>query len=275
MMNSGPANTPAKAHDRIGEGGKRLTGHQLCPADNSPVITVVTVVFNDATGLEKTISSVRIQRYPHVEHIVIDAGSQDGTREVLQRHNADLSYWVSEPDDGIYDAMNKGINLASGDIIGILNAGDTYTPEALDTIARYAKSNPRAQFIFGSVIKGKLRSQLKPWKIHWSFDFYTCHSVGFFIRTVAQHQVGLYNTTYRCSADYDLFYRMLVKHRMRGIVTKPTEIIGTFELGGFSERMRYLDHLFEETRIRLDNGQHRLCVLFIFLLRYLLNIRRI
>lgn len=274
-MNSRPANMPASTHDRVAQGGTRLTTPQHRPADNSPVITVITVVFNDATGLEKTISSVKMQTYPHVEHIVIDAGSRDGTREVLHRHDADLSYWISEPDGGIYDAMNKGIKLATGDIIGVLNAGDTYTPEALDIIARYARNNTGAQFIFGSVIKGKLRNQLKPWKIHWSFDFYTCHSVGFFIRTVAQHQIGLYNTTYRCSADYDFFYRMLVKHRMKGIVTKPAEIIGTFEPGGFSARMRYLDHLFEETRIRLDNGQHRLFVLVIFLLRYLRNIRRI
>lgn len=261
---------------RQGEGGKRLNVQRPQAADQGmPMITVITVVYNDAEGLEATIRSIAQQSYGRIEYIVIDGASGDGTLEVIKQHEASIDYWVSEPDKGIYDAMNKGLTLASGDLIGILNAGDTYAPDALQIIGRHAQRHDKAQFIFGSVFKGQLRSKLQPWKIHWSFDFYTCHSVGFFIRRQAQHEIGLYQTKYRCSADYDLFYRMVVKHRMKGVVTSPSELIGTFAPGGYSSQLSYLDHLVEETRIRLDNGQHRLVVLAIFMLRYLKNLRRL
>lgn len=263
------------SESRLGEGGKRLADPAKVPPTDMPMISVITVVYNDARGLESTIRSIERQQYVNVEYIVIDGGSTDGTLDVIKRHEQLIDYWVSEPDGGIYDAMNKGLALASGELIGILNAGDTYTPDALSIIGRYAKCHHEAQFIFGSVFKGQLRSKLQPWKIRWSFDFYTCHSVGFFIRRQAQNELGPYRTTYRCSADYDLFYRMLVKHRMRGVHTRPSELIGHFSPGGYSSQVSYLDHLFEETRIRLDNGQHRLAVLGIFVMRYLKNMPRI
>lgn len=260
---------------RQGEGGKRLNRPQGQHRSAAPLISVITVVYNDARGLEATIRSIEQQTHDGIEYIVVDGGSSDGTVGILQQNSALIDYWVSEPDGGIYDAMNKGLSLASGELIGILNAGDTYTPDALLIISRYAQKYPDAQFIFGSVVKGQLRSKLQPWKIHWSFDFYTCHSVGFFIRRQAQYEIGPYRTTYRCSADYDLFYRMIVKHGMKGVHTAPTELIGHFAPGGYSSQVNYMDHLFEETRIRLDNGQHRLAVLGIFVLRYLKNRRRI
>ena len=260
---------------RQGEGGKRV-GPTLNHVDSgTPTISVITVVYNDARGLEETIRSLGQQSYSDIEYIVIDGGSSDGTLDVIRRNEDLIDYWVGEPDGGIYAAMNKGLALVSGEIIGILNAGDTYTPGALQIIGRYAQQHLDAQFFFGTVFKGQLRSKLQPWKIHWSFDFYTCHSVGFFIRRRAQCEIGLYNTAYRCSADYDLFYRMVVKHGMKGVHTTPAELIGTFAPGGYSSRVNYLDHLLEETRIRLDNGQHRLMVLGIFVLRYLKNIRRL
>ena len=274
-MIEGPLDRLPFHHDRKAEGGIRLGKLQQGRVVDKPFITVITVVLNDAKGLEKTISSVKSQNFPLVEHIIIDGGSSDNTLSVLKSHSAFLNYWVSEPDNGIYDAMNKGLMLASGDIIGILNAGDTYDTDALSIIARYAVTYIDTQFIFGTVIKGKLRSNFHPWKIHWSFNFYTCHSVGFFIRRQAQYQLGPYSLAYRCSADYDLFFRMLIKHKMKGIATKPSEVIGRFALGGYSDRLNYLDHLVEETRIRLDNGQSRWLVLSIFILRYLRNIRRI
>ena len=100
------------------------------------------------------------------------------------------------------------------------------------------------------------------------FGFYSTHSVGFFIRKKAQKKVGYYNTKYKYSADYDFFYRMIAKHKLRGMATKKNEIFGKFRRGGFSSKISFMDYLNETIRIRLDNGQNILLVSIIFLLKY-------
>lgn len=96
-----------------------------------PPVSVITVVFNDAKHLRRAIESVLGQSYRPIEYIVVDGGSTDGTVEILRELDARLDYWVSEPDRGIYDAMNKGISCATGEIIGILNSDDWFEPEAV------------------------------------------------------------------------------------------------------------------------------------------------
>ena len=91
-----------------------------------PLISIVTVSYNAAATIEDAIRSVLQQTYPHIEYIVIDGGSKDGTVDLLRRYDTQISHWVSEPDKGIYDAMNKGIALATGEYIGFLNADDFF-----------------------------------------------------------------------------------------------------------------------------------------------------
>ncbi len=166
--------------------------------------------------------------------------------------------------------MNKGIKLVSGDVIGILNSDDYYYPNGLKIINDYFTKYPQLDFIFGTTIKyNKIKSGFYPWKINWTFGFYTTHSVGFFIRTKSQKKLGLYNTKFKCSSDYDLFYRMIKKKKMKGISTKKNEIIGYFRPGGFSDKIKYIDYLNENTKIRLHNGQNFLFVMFIHLMRYI------
>ena len=114
----------------------------------------------------------------------------------------------------------------------------------------------------------KLLHGYRPWKIHWSFGFYTTHSIGFFIRKKAQKKVGYYNTKYKYSADYDFFYRMIVKYKLKGMATKKNEIFGKFRRGGISSKIPFMVYLNETIRIRLDNGQNILLVSIIFLLKY-------
>jgi glycosyltransferase involved in cell wall biosynthesis len=258
------------------EGGWRLHGvPKTSSRPGAPVISVITVVFNDFAHVERTILSVLDQTYSNIEYIVVDGGSNDGTVDVLKKYDSSIAYWVSCPDKGIYDAMNKGIAAATGDVIGFLNSRDTYRPNGLEIVARYISKHVKADYFFGSVMKGTLRSGIKPYKIYWNFNFHTCHSVGFFIRRSAQDRVGPYSLKYKCSADYDLFFRMLVKHKLSGVASKPDELVGDFDQHGYSSQLNYIEHLFEETRIRLDNGQSRWVVLFIFVARYLLNRRRL
>ena len=105
-----------------------------------------------------------------------------------------------------------------------------------------------------------------PWKIHWSFGFYTSHSVGFFIIKKKHLEVGLYNKKY-LSADLDFFYKMIVKCKMKGMASKKKEIFGKFSKGGFSSKINYIDHLIDLNKIRIDNKQNFLFVYFLYFIK--------
>ena len=107
-----------------------------------------------------------------------------------------------------------------------------------------------------------------PWKIKYSFGFYTSHSVGFFIDLNQHKKIGFYNLKY-LSADLDLFYKMIVKYKMKGISSKEKEIFGEFSRGGFSSKVNYMDHLVDLNQIRIDNGQNKFFVYILFLIKIL------
>ncbi len=115
--------------------------------NNQPLVSIITVVLNDRHGLEQTLRSVQSQTYRHIEYIVVDGGSTDGTQEVLRMHGDSVQRWISEPDKGIGDAFNKGIAMATGEIVGILNAGDRYQFDTVETIIHeYLKCTDRSSF---------------------------------------------------------------------------------------------------------------------------------
>ena len=92
-----------------------------------PVITIITVVLNDEQNIEKTILSVLNQNYKNVEYVIIDGGSTDNTIKIIEKYNQEIAFWKSEKDDGLYDAFNKGLEKATGDLIGFVNSGDLLT----------------------------------------------------------------------------------------------------------------------------------------------------
>lgn len=233
-----------------------------------PLISIIMVVLNNKRYIQESINSVIDQSYKNYELIIIDGGSTDGTVKILKKNNLKIDYWISKKDNGLYDAMNKGIKLSKGSIISILNSDDVFYKKTLKTAANYFSRYKYIDFLFGSVMKYKLLYGYRPWKIHWSFGFYSAHSIGFFIRKKAQKKVGYYNTKYKYSADYDFFYRMIVKHKLEGMATKKNEIFGKFRRGGISSQISFMDYLKETIQIRLDNGQSKLLVLIIFLLKY-------
>ena len=235
---------------------------------NLPLITIITVVLNNKKFLQKTINSVLNQSYKNYELIVIDGKSTDGTVNILKKNNSKIDFWISEKDKGIYDAMNKGMRISRGSIIVILNSDDIFYKNALKMAVKYFIQNKSIDFLFGSVKKYKLLYGYKPWKIKWSFGFYSTHSIGFFIKKNSQKKVGFYNTKYKYSSDYDFFYRMIVKHKLKGMATKKNEIFGKFRRGGISSKLLYNDHLKEIYKVRVDNGQNRIFVLFLLFLKY-------
>ena len=236
---------------------------------NLPKISIITVVKNGEKHISENLKSVSSQTYQNFEHIIINGDSIDNTKKILLQNKSDHLRIVSEPDNGLYDAMNKGIKHATGEIIGILNSDDYFYQGAFSIVAKYFSEYPTIDYLYGSVFKHKVLHGFYPYKIYWTFGFYTSHSVGFFIRKKSQDLLGLYNTKYKYSADYDLFYRMIVQHKMKGMATKKKEVLGFFRPGGLSDKIKYIDYLNENTKIRLDNKQNFLIVMIIHFLRYI------
>ena len=258
------------------EGGLRILKIRKKSTIKGPLITLITVVFNNKRYLSETIQSVLNQSYQNIEYIIIDGGSTDGTLKIIKKFNKKINYWISEKDNGIYDAFNKGLKFATGDLIGFVNSDDILLKDACKYLVKYYKNNNDADFFFGSVKKhwGILYGY-KPWKIKFTWGFYTSHSTGFFIKKKLIKIVGKYNTKYKYSADYDYFYRMIVAKKLKGVASKKNEVFGIFRRGGFSSQVNFLDHLFECTRIRLDNNQNKFMVLLTFMIKFVFNLKRL
>ncbi len=238
-------------------------------------ISVITVTKNSEKYLKENIESVIKQNYNNYEHIIVDGNSTDNTFKIVKSYKNKLKFIKNINDKGLYHAMNVGIKHAKGDIIGILNSDDIFFQNTLKIVNKYFSQNEDLDFLFGSVYKHKLLYGYNPWKISFSFGFYSTHSVGFFIKKKSQFKVGLYNLKYKYSADYDLFIRMIKRYNLKGMSTKKNEIFGRFRSGGLSSRIKFLDYLRECNKIRLDNGQNILVVYIIFILRIIKNFRRI
>ena len=262
---------PARNKKRYGEGGLRIKNKK-----KKPLFSIITVVLNNDKYLEQTIKSVLSQTFTDYEYIIIDGGSKDNSINIIKKFEDRIDYWLSEEDSGIYDAFNKGISLAFGKYIGIINSDDVYNKNGLEIISRYIKKNNNIDFIFGSVKKhwGVLHGY-EPKKIWYSWGFYSSHSTGFFIKNESAKKVGLYNLKYKYHADYDYFYRMIVKHKLKGISTKKDEITGIFRRGGYSSTISFWKLFFEELKIRFDNGQSLFIILIIFIYKVLKNIDKV
>ena len=232
-------------------------------------ISIITTVYNGENSIEKTIKSVINQKYLNLEYIVIDAASHDNTLSIIKKYESSIKKIISEPDKGLWHGNNKGIARATGDIIGIINSGDEFYENSLNIVNRYFQDNNNLDFLFGTVVKKKILYKFEPKKIWWSFNFYPAHSGGFFITSSAQKKLGFYNTRYPCSADYDLFYKMIVKYKMNGTITKKDEIISKFDLAGYSYEMSLFEHMLEEINVRINNKQNKIIVLSLFILKFI------
>ena len=236
--------------------------------------SIITTVFNGEETIAKTIESVISQTYNNYEYIIIDAKSEDNTLKEIEKYRKYITKIISEPDKSIYEGMNKGIKVSTGEIIGIINSGDVYSNNALQIINDYFK-NDNLDFMFGTVLKKKILHKFEPKKIWWSFNFYPAHSGGFFVNKKMHEELGLYDTRYKCSADYDFFYKLIVKNKKKGTITKKEELISTFDLGGYSSKLSLFEHMLEETSIRINNGQNKLIVLLIFILKFFRHFSKI
>lgn len=176
-----------------------------------PVFSIITVTYNASQWLERTILSVLSQSYPHIEYLIIDGASTDGTVDIIKQYEAGISYWVSEPDNGLYDAMNKGLMHATGDYVWFINAGDTiHTADTLqEIITSLKKKVSLPDVLYGDTLivdaQGGslgLRRLRPPQKLSWK---------SFRMGMLVSHQsfiprceiAPLYDLTYKLTADFD------------------------------------------------------------------------
>jgi glycosyltransferase len=203
-------------------------------------ISVVTVSFNGAATLRRCIESVAKQTYPGVEHIVIDGGSRDGTAEIVKQCGGRIAQFVSEPDDGIYDAMNKGISLSTGDYIGFLNADDEFaSDDSLSLVAQYLRAG-RKDIAYGDLtyVRASDASRIvRTWRAgaysrgRLRFGWMPPHPTFYISRSLIQ-QVGDFEKSLRIAADYDFMLRSLL---LAGdSVTYVPKILVRMRTGGIS-----------------------------------------
>ncbi|HEY3928659.1 MAG TPA: glycosyltransferase family 2 protein [Candidatus Koribacter sp.] len=187
------------------------------PPGEWPRITIVTPSLNQGKYLEATIRSVLLQGYPNLEYFVMDGGSQDGSLEILQRYGPWLDYWVSEPDAGHPNAVNKGLKRATGSLLGFLNSDDFLLPGALEKIGR-AHTLDREKLIAGDVIDfrdatgeqhriGQSGLKFRTFVEVWRQDEW--HQPGIFFPRTLLDKIGLFDETLHLGFDYDFFCRAL------------------------------------------------------------------
>lgn len=195
----------------------------VIPEGSRPRVSVITVCYNSAKTIADTLESVHSQTYNNIEHIVVDGGSEDGTMDIVANVRETLGPVISEPDKGLYDAMNKGIRMASGDIIGILNSDDFYESEGVVEAAVAAfQTDSTIDLVFGDVVfvtppdmKTVTRfysaGHFRPWKLR--FGWMPPHPATFVRRTVYE-QYGEYRLDMKISADYEMFVRWLSRAKL-------------------------------------------------------------
>jgi glycosyltransferase involved in cell wall biosynthesis len=185
-------------------------------------ISIITVCFNSAKTIKDTIQSVLSQDYPNIEYIIVDGGSKDATLEIVKKHSDKISHVISEPDKGIYDAMNKGIALATGDVVGILNSDDVYfDTQALNHIAK-AFEVTNADAVYGDLVyvaSNNLNKVTRVWKSKpysegaFLKGWMPPHPT-FYVKKSCYEQLGKYSLQLKSAADYELMLRFIHKHKI-------------------------------------------------------------
>lgn len=199
-------------------------------------VSLVTVCFNSVATIRETLESIRRQAYPHLEYIVVDGGSTDGTLDIIEEYRPLISQLVSEPDNGIYDAMNKGLRLATGDVVGIVNSDDYLEDGAVRLVVDvYAQSG--ADIICGGIhefdaAQGYRQLILPPLDaVKHLQNFLSVPHPAVFVARDTYRRIGLFDTRFPITADYHFLLRAALQGERFKIMRTP---LSNFRLGGAS-----------------------------------------
>lgn len=196
-------------------------------------VSIITVCFNAEKTITRTIESVIGQNYKNIEYIIVDGASTDNTIDII-RHYAeeypDIIKWVSEPDNGIYDAMNKGIAMSTGDLVGIINSDDWYEKDAVSHMVNHY-GGKAYQILYGmmrTVDRDKYVSV--SWRTHESLKKGMIAHPACFVTRKLYSEKGMYSTEYKCVSDYEFMLRMFEDKEIEFVPV--FEIIANFSTGG-------------------------------------------
>lgn len=204
----------------------------------SPLVSIVTIVKNGEKYLTQAIVSVLNQTFPNIEYLIIDGGSNDGTIEIIKKYENEIDYWISEPDNGISDAFNKGIKAASGELIGIVNSDDWLEENAVSNVVEIYNQK-KCDVICGAVKfwennKEVIVSYPDIESITWETSI---HHAGVFIKRSLFDEFGYYDTTFQYVMDYEL----LLRFKMVGVEFYSADIwVSNRRLEGISYKNRKL-----------------------------------
>jgi glycosyltransferase involved in cell wall biosynthesis len=235
-------------------------------------ISIITVCFNAVKTIEETIYSVINQSYENVEYIIVDGGSTDGTLEIIRKYEDKITHWESESDYGLYHAMNKGIERATGDIIGLINADDYYYENIfLDVVKAFEKKNLEEYIFFGDMFhNGKTIAGWRPKSL--KIGAFGAHPSMFVPKSVYQ-KIGVYKLHYKILSDYDFMYRAFNVYNIKPIYL--SKLTAFFNTGGLAS-MNIFRSYTEEMLIKVDNGELMYKAFGIYLMKlckYLLIMR--
>ena len=186
-------------------------------------ISLITVSYNSAETITDTIESIHSQDFDDIEYIIVDGASKDNTVEIIKSYGAKIDKWISEPDKGIYDAMNKAINMATGEVVGILNSDDFYSATSVISQVADAFGDSTIDAVFGDLVfvdpknlKKVVRkySSAKWYPEKFAKGFMPAHPT-FFVRRKYYEQIGLFKTDYKIAADYELLIRFLYVRKLK------------------------------------------------------------
>jgi glycosyltransferase involved in cell wall biosynthesis len=214
-----------------------------------PVLSVITIVYNNVSAIERTMLSVLSQTYPHIQYLVIDGASTDGTLDVIKRYQSEVSVLVSEKDKGIYDAMNKGLALATGDYVLFMNSGDEiYAP---DTVEQVFKSSPGADIYYGETEMYNQKWESLGQRRHQAPEVFTWKSFKYGMNVshqaiyIKRSLTMPYDLKYQYSADIDWIIRAA---QQSSHIVNTHQYVAKYLVGGVSKQ-KHLDSLKERFHI--------------------------
>ena len=229
-------------------------------------ISIITVCYNSAKTIEKTLQSIGNQTYKNIEYIIVDGNSTDNTLSIIKKYEKALNItWISEKDEGLYDAMNKGIKMSTGDYIGILNSDDVfYNNNTIDDVAKFISANRDVDAITGDIVQHNSEGKVirKYSSKNWTppklkIGFMPPHP-SIFIKKELFSKLGNYRNDYKIGADYELIIRFFLKNKIQykysGITTTSMEIGGASSSGlkSYNIITKEIKKAFEQNGIQYD-----------------------